>query len=67
MAQLVEWSLPLPDVRGSNPAIVKIYIEHLFTCLLSTVLKKRKEREKRGLEWPTFFIKNYLYKVLTYL
>ena len=31
-----------PEVRGSNPVIGKIYIEHLFTCLLSTVLKRRK-------------------------
>ena len=38
VAQLVEWSLLLPEVCGSNPVIGKIYIEHLFTCLLSTVL-----------------------------
>ena len=32
MAQIVEWSLPLPEVRGPNPVISKkIYIEHLFT------------------------------------
>ena len=42
VAQLVERSLPIPEVRGSNPVIGKIYIEHLFTCLLSTVLKRRK-------------------------
>ena len=47
VAQLVERSRPIPEVRGSNPAIGKIYIEYLFTCLLSTVLK-------RGREWPTF-------------
>ena len=38
VAQLVERSLLLPEVCGSNPVIGKIYIEHLFTCLLSTVL-----------------------------
>ena len=27
VAQLVELSLPTPDVRGSNPVIGKIYIE----------------------------------------
>ena len=38
VTQLVERSLPIPEVRGSNPAIGKNYIEHL----LSTVLKRRK-------------------------
>ena len=42
VAQLVERSLPVPEVRGSNPVMGKFYIEHLFTCLLSTVLKRRK-------------------------
>ena len=42
MAQLVEQSLPIPEARGSNPVIGNIYVEHLFTCLLSTVLKRRK-------------------------
>ena len=53
VAQLVEWPLPIPEVRGSNPVIGKIYIEH---CLLSTVLKRRKQR-KRGREWPIIKIK----------
>ena len=36
VAQLVEWSLPIPEVRGSNPVIGKnLYI--LNICLLSTV------------------------------
>ena len=38
VAQLVEWSLPIPEVRRSNPVIGKKYFEHL----LSTVLKRRK-------------------------
>ena len=41
VAELVERLLPTPEVLGSNPVI----------CLLSTVLKKNKER-KRGQEWP---------------
>ena len=45
--KLTERLLPIPVVRGSNPVIGKIYIEHL----LSTVLKKRKLR-KRGRECP---------------
>ena len=43
VAQLVERLLPIPEVQGSNPVIGKIYIEHLFTCLLSSVLNRRKE------------------------
>ena len=34
----VERSIPIPEVRGSNPVIGKNYIVHL----LSTVLKRRK-------------------------
>ena len=48
VVQLVERSLPIPEVRGSNPVIGKNYIEQ---CLLSTVLKTRN-KEKRGREWP---------------
>ena len=47
VAQLVERLLPISEVRSSNLVIGKIYIEYLFTCLLSTVLK-------RGREWHTF-------------
>ena len=39
VAQLVEQSLPIPEVRGSSSVFSKIYIEH---CLLSTVLKRQK-------------------------
>ena len=42
VAQLVEWSLLIPEVRSSNPVIGKIYIEHLCTRLLPTVLKRQK-------------------------
>ena len=42
VAQLLEQLLPLAEVHGSNSVIGKIYIEHLFTCLLSTVLKWQK-------------------------
>ena len=38
VAHLVERSLLTPEVRGSNPIIGKIYIEHLML----TVLKRRK-------------------------
>ena len=36
--QLVEWSLPTLEVRGSNPVIGKLYISYF----LSAVLKRRK-------------------------
>ena len=47
VAQLVERLLPIPEICSSNPVIGKIYIEHLFTCLKSTVLKRRKQMKKR--------------------
>ena len=43
VAHLVERSLPLPEVRGSNPVVGKnlfISIEHLFT--VNCVLERRK-------------------------
>ena len=51
LAQFVERSLPIPEVRGLNPVTGKnlyIYIEHLFT--VNCVLKRRKQR-KRGREF----------------
>ena len=53
VVQLVEQSLPIPEVRGSNPVIGKknLYIEHLF---LSTVYWKDENKEKRGQVWPIF-------------
>ena len=57
VAQLEERSLLILDVRGSNPVISEIYIEHLLTCLPSNVLKDENKR-KRGREWPT--LKTYL-------
>ena len=44
VAQLVELSLPIPEVQVSNPVIGKIYIEHLFTfsCIEKTKIKKKE-------------------------
>ena len=42
VAQLVMRSHPIPEVRGLNTVIGKIYNEHLLTYLLSTVLKRQK-------------------------
>ena len=44
VAQLEELSLWMPEVRGSTPVIGKL-IYWTFICLLSTVLKRRKEKE----------------------
>ena len=41
VAQLVERSLPMPEVRSLNPVIGKL-LYRTFTCLLSTVLKRQK-------------------------
>ena len=46
MAQLVEQSLPTPEVRGSKPAII-----HLLHRTL-TVLRRLR---KRAREWPIFY------------
>ena len=45
VVQLVERSLPIPDVHGSNLAIVKnLNIEHLFTvnCIEKTKIKEKE-------------------------
>ena len=56
VAQLVERSLPIPEVCGSNPVIGKnLFI--LNICFLSTVCWKDENKEKRGREWPIFFKK----------
>ena len=44
VARLVEWSLPTPEVRGSNTAIDKIYIDHLFTVKCNENDKIKKKR-----------------------
>ena len=51
MAQLVEWLLPKPEVRGSNPDIGKnLFI--LNICLLSTVFGKDENKEKEAGDGP---------------
>ena len=57
VAQLVERSLPIPEARSSNKVIGEIYIEHLFTCLLLAVVKRRKFKKKEAGNGP--FLKNY--------
>ena len=47
MAQLVERSRPIPEVRGSNPVIGKNLLFILNICLLSTVYWKDENKEKR--------------------
>ena len=47
MAQLVERSLPTPEVRGSNPDIGKRFYRIFVYCFLSTVMKRRKIKKNR--------------------
>ena len=44
VAELVERSLPIPEVRESNPGIAKNYIEHL----LATALKDENKAKEAG-------------------
>ena len=46
MAQLVERLLPIPEVRGSNPVIGKIYIHHLLT--VNCIEKKKTKKKEAG-------------------
>ena len=41
-AQLVEQSLPTPEVRSSNPDIIRNYIEHLFCVNWKDEIKKKR-------------------------
>ena len=47
MAQMVERSLAIPEVRCSNPVICKIYIEHLLTINCIEMTKKTEIKKKR--------------------
>ena len=52
VAQLVERSLPIPEVHGLNPVIgKKLYLYCTFVyCQLC--IEKTKIKEKRGRVWP---------------
>ena len=52
VAQLVEWSLLIPEVRGSTPVIGKIYIEHLFVNLFIINCIEKTKINKKGKELP---------------
>ena len=54
VAQLVEWSLPTPEVCGSNPVIGKDLYFLLNICLLSTVYWKDEIKEKEAGYGPFF-------------
>ena len=56
VAQLVERSLPKPEVHGSNPAFAKFILN---IDILSTVWRRRKLRNKEA--------DNYLFLKITYL
>ena len=64
VAQLAECALAIPEVRGSNPAIGKIYNELIFLLTVEKTKTKKKglrmahflkkEERKRGREWLIF-------------
>ena len=45
VTQLTEWSLPIPEVRGSNPVIVKALLR---TYLLLTIEKTQLKKKEAG-------------------
>ena len=56
VAQLVERSLPIPEVRGSSPVIGKnLLISNI--CILSTEYWKDENKEKEARSGPFFFKK----------
>ena len=61
MAQLVEWSLPTPEIRSLNPVIGKL-LYRTFNCL-STVncIEKTKIKKKEAGNGPknNLFCHNY--------
>ena len=64
VAQLVEQSLATRGARGSNPVIGKKFIEQ---SLLSTVLKRQKERRKKKRPGMAHFLNNEEYFVYSSL
>ena len=57
MPQLVERSSPTPEIRGSNPVIVKLFSN---ICLLSTVLKRQNKEKGPGMAHLKKYEKNGL-------
>ena len=49
VAQLVEWSLPIPEVRDSNPASGKINNKQLFNV---NCFEKDENKEKEAVNCP---------------
>ena len=54
VAQLAEWSLPIPEDPSSNPVIGNFY---LFIYLLLTFCRRDENKEKEAGNGP-FFLKN---------
>ena len=48
VAQLMQRQLPIPDVRGSNPDIGKIYNENL--CIVNCNEKAKIKKKRPGLD-----------------
>ena len=48
VAQLVEWSLPIPEVGVLNPVIGKL----LYSTFLTVNCKEKTKIKKKRREWP---------------
>ena len=42
VAQLAEWSLPTPDVRGSNPVTCKCFRTFTVNCIDKTKIEEKR-------------------------
>ena len=58
VAQLVDWSLSIPEVRSLSPVMGKIYIEHLFVYLfiINCIEKTKINKKSQGMA-QLFFLK----------
>ena len=59
-AQLVEWSLPTPEIRGSNPDISKIFIYQLYNG-------KDENKEKEAGNVPSFLKTKWTWVALKWI
>ena len=48
VAQLAEWSFLIPEIRGSNPVIAKIYNEHFTVPRLINCWKDENKQIEAG-------------------
>ena len=77
VAQLVEQSLPIPEVRGSNPVISKnLYRTFTVNCIENTKIKKKRPGTAHFYKKEHMYVnaqrrvdktKHYLYRMFEFL